>query len=258
MKADTGSSFWLLCVISLLAFVSYDLIRSPLVPLFAMRLGAQPEAIGLIVGLSTISGILFKLPAGTVSDYLGRRALLLAGLLVFAMAPFLYFTVGGVWQLMAVRSFHGLATAIFAPVALAVVADMARERRAEALSWYGSFSQTGRLSGRMLGGSFLVWWGFGTTFGVAAAAGIVAAALALRLRLPETRASGAGVRPLRASAASVWEGLKATAGDRGILATSAMEAVQMTASGALMAFLPLYGIGAGLHAGQVGLLFGVM
>jgi MFS family permease len=121
-----GSSFWLLCVISLLAFISYDLIRSPLLPLFAERLGAHPEAIGLIVGISTITGILFKLPAGTISDLLGRRRLLFIGLSVFAVAPYFYFGVTQTWQLTVLRAFHGLATAIFAPVAMAVALLIAK------------------------------------------------------------------------------------------------------------------------------------
>ena len=255
-KAAYGSSFWLLCVISLLAFISYDLIRSPLLPLFAENLGAHPETIGLIVGISTMTGILFKLPAGTLSDLLGRRRLLLIGLLVFAAAPYFYFRVHHVWTLMLLRAFHGLATAIFAPVAMAVVVDLFREGRAEALGWYSSFSQAGRLSGRMIGGYLIVWFGFRPTFGICAAIGLILLVLFFRLRLPEDHPGMASIR--HESPASLLQGLREVGSDRRVLATSGMEAVQMTAAGALMAFLPLYGIKVGLHAGEVGLLFGAM
>ncbi len=251
-----GSSFRLLCVISLLAFISYDLIRSPLLPLFAERLGAHPEAIGLIVGISTLTGILFKLPAGTISDLLGRRRLLFIGLSVFAVAPYFYFGVTQVWQLMLLRAFHGLATAIFAPVAMAVVVDLFREGRGEALSWYSSFSQAGRLTGRMIGGYLLVWAGFEQTFAVCAVIGLVLIVLYLNLKLPEDQPASPLVR--HQSSAALLQGLHEVVGDRTMLVTSSMEAIQMTASGALMAFLPLYGIAVGLHAGEVGLLFGAM
>ncbi|MEK6684085.1 MAG: MFS transporter [Nitrospirota bacterium] len=258
MKPKTAyeSSFRLLCVISLLAFISYDLIRSPLLPLFAERLGARPEAIGLIVGISTVTGILFKLPAGTVSDLLGRRRLLLIGLSVFAIAPYFYFGVTQVWQLTVLRAFHGLATAIFAPVAMAVVVDLFREGRGEALSWYSSFSQAGRLSGRTVGGYLLVWFGFYQTFAISAVIGLMLIALFLTLKLPEDQPAALVVR--HESSVALLQGLREVAGDRRVLITSGMEAIQMTASGALMAFLPLYGIKAGLHAGEVGLLFGAM
>ena len=63
------------------------------VPLFALYLGAGPEAIGLVVGISTVTGIFFKLPAGAVSDLIGRKKTLLAGLVVFAVIPFTYLLV---------------------------------------------------------------------------------------------------------------------------------------------------------------------
>lgn len=256
----TVSSFRLLCLIGFLAFVSYDLIRSPLLPLFAERLGARPEWIGLIVGVSTLTGILLKLPAGSLSDLLGRRQLLFIGLTVFALAPYFYFGISQVWQLILLRAFHGLATALFAPVAMAVVVDLFREGRGEALSWYSSFTQAGRLSGRMIGGYLLLWFGFQQTFAVCAVIGVVLLALFLILRLPEDRSKTADlpVGERHESLPALLQGLREVGRDRRVLVTSGMEAILMTASGALMAFLPLYGIKVGLHAGEVGLLFGMM
>jgi MFS family permease len=258
----SASSFRLLCLIGFLAFVSYDLIRSPLLPLFAERLGARPEGIGLIVGVSTITGILLKLPAGSLSDLLGRRRLLFIGLAVFALAPYFYYGVHQVWQLVLLRSFHGLATAIYAPVAMAVVVDLFREGRGEALSWYTSFTQAGRLSGRMIGGYLLVWFGFQQTFAVCSVIGILLIVLFLILKLPEdiskSAEPGLHVGKRHESLADLIQGLREVGRDRRVLVTSGMEAILMTASGALMAFLPLYGINVGLHAGEVGLLFGMM
>jgi len=256
------ASFRLLCLIGFLAFLSYDLIRSPLLPLFAERLGAQPEGIGLIVGVSTITGILLKLPAGSLSDLLGRRRLLIIGLSVFALAPYFYFGIRQFWQLVLLRAFHGLGTALFAPVAMAVVVDLFQEGRGEALSWYSSFTQAGRLSGRMIGGYLLIWFGFQQTFAVCAVIGIVIIVLFPILKLPGDRSKTAEPRlPVserHESLAALLQGLREVGRDRRVLVTSGMEAILMTASGALMAFLPLYGIKVGLHAGEVGLLFGMM
>lgn len=256
MKTAYGPTFWLLCIVGLLAFITYDLIRSPLLPLFAGHLGAGPEGIGLIVGISTVTGILFKLPSGTLSDRLGRRRLLLAGLLVFAIAPYLYFWVKTPLELTVLRAFHGLATAVFAPVAMAVVADLAREGKAEALSWYGSFTQAGRLSGRMIGGYLLLGFGFYPVFGICAVVGIVMIGLFWALRLPGDSPKNTAADP---GLAVPWHaGLREIGRDRRILSAAMMEGANMTASGALMAFLPLYGMSVGLNAGEVGLLFGAM
>ncbi len=77
-----------LCSVGFLARFSYALARNPVLPLFAMYLGAGPEAIGLAVGISTVTGIFFKLPAGALSDVIGRRKTMLAGLCFFAFVPF--------------------------------------------------------------------------------------------------------------------------------------------------------------------------
>ncbi len=249
-------SFWLLCTIGFLAFVSYDLIRSPLLPLFAEKLGAGPEAVGFIVGASTLTGVFMKLPSGTLSDHLGRPRMLLLGLLVFAAAPYGYLVVHQLWQLVALRFLHGLATGIFAPVAMAVVVDLYSSGRGEALSWYSSFTQAGRLLGRMAGGYLLLWFGFGPTFLMSAVLGLVLLILFLRLTLNGESAPVPQMTS-RFSGREMLRGVQEIAADSRILITSGMEAFQMLASGALMAFLPLYGLKVGLHPGEIGLLFGI-
>ena len=58
---------------ALLGSCSYAICRTPLLPLLARDLGATPAGVGLIVGASTVMGILLKLPAGAWSDVFGRR-----------------------------------------------------------------------------------------------------------------------------------------------------------------------------------------
>src|SRR4029453_11781543 len=82
-----------------LAYTSYAMCRSPLLPLFARHLGATPTTIGLIVAASTMTGIAVKMPAGALSDVFGRRALLVTGAAVFALAPLAYPAVGAVGRL---------------------------------------------------------------------------------------------------------------------------------------------------------------
>jgi MFS transporter, DHA1 family, multidrug resistance protein len=53
-----------LCAAGFLAYCSYAICRSPLLPLFARELGADAPLIGFIVGASTLTGVALKLPAG--------------------------------------------------------------------------------------------------------------------------------------------------------------------------------------------------
>ena len=141
-----------LCSVGFLARFSYALARNPVLPLFALYLGAGPEAIGLAVGISTVTGIFFKMPAGAISDIIGRRRTMLAGLCFFAFVPFLYFFISSYEALVAVRFLHGFATAIYGPVAMAVVADVAGARKGEMLSWFSSVAILGTLAGAPVGG----------------------------------------------------------------------------------------------------------
>ncbi len=96
---------------SLLARLSYQMARSPVLPTFAADLGISPEFIGVIVAASTVTGIFFKLPSGALSDVLGRKHIMVLGGLFFAIPPFLYPFVQEPWSLLALRFVHGFATA---------------------------------------------------------------------------------------------------------------------------------------------------
>jgi MFS transporter, DHA1 family, multidrug resistance protein len=55
----------------------------------------------------------------------------------------------------------------------------------------------------------------------------------------------------------MWKGFAAVAKNKKVLITSVTDAAKMIANGALMAFLPLYGVSIGLNPGEVGILFTV-
>ena len=120
----TARSFFYLCTHGVFCFISYNLFRMPVLALFAESLGAGPERIGLIVSVSTIIGVLLKLPSGALSDIYGRKLLLRIGVVAFGLPPFIYPFVSDLNVLTGLRFVHGLATAIFAPRAFATVADL--------------------------------------------------------------------------------------------------------------------------------------
>ncbi len=255
--------------VGFLARFSYALARNPVLPLFALFLGAGPEAVGLAVGISTVTGIFFKMPAGALSDVIGRKRTMLAGLFVFGLLPFAYLFIEGYQALVAVRFVHGLATAIYGPVAMAVVAEMAGERRGEMLSWFSSVMIVGTLLGAPIGGWMLHHdiggggtpapglWDFRMVFLVSGVAGMAALLLGLwLLRGPEVHAnSGVG---LAERLAKFRQGIREVVADRRVLLTSAMEGVQNMGMGALEAFLPIYAVTrAGLSELEAGLLWAV-
>lgn len=249
-------SFALLCGVGILCFISYNLVRMPVLALFAQSLGAGPETIGLVVSVSTLTGVFLKLPSGALSDIYGRRLLLHMGVVAFGLPPFVYPFIQNMDALIALRFVHGLATAIFAPSALATVADLYRERRGAAMGTYTACTQAGALLGPVLGGWLVYAAGFPATFvtaGVFGCLGVMLFAL-LHLNPPPPRVADKGLKPVLED---MLKGFRIVAQNTRVLVTSATDGAKMIANGALMAFLPIYAVSIGLNPGEAGLLFGV-
>ena len=249
--------FALLCGVGLFAFISYNLVRMPVLSLYAQSLGAGPEAIGFIVSASTLTGVFLKWPAGALSDICDRRWLLLVGLLAFALPPFFYQFVSDVRWLVVLRFAHGMATAVFAPIALAVVADLCREARGAAYGSYTAATQAGAMLGPVMGGWLVVSAGFPAAFITAGILGAIAVLLFLLMRLPPQIprvASGSGSGAVMREMA---RGARTVIGNLRVVVTSVTDGARQVANGALMAFLPIYVVGIGMDAAQAGVLFGV-
>ena len=164
---------------------------------------------------------------------------------------------------MLVRFLHGLATAIYGPVAMAVVAEVAGARRGELLSWFSSVGIIGTLLGAPIGGLVLdvsasggpVLWQFRMVFALSAVSGMAALLLGLKTlgvdAPPETgHAAGSGLQRFR-------QGIGQVLSDRRLVTASAVEGVQNMGMGALEAFLPIYAVTVvGLSEFQAGLLWG--
>ncbi len=257
-----------LCLVGFLARLSYALARTPVLALFAAYLGAGPEAIGFCVAISTITGIFFKMPAGVLADVIGKIRTLFLGLAFFAFTPLAYLAVSSYTGLVVVRFFHGFATAIYGPVAMAVVVSLAGQRRAELLSWYSALTIIGTLLGAPLGGFLLTYLAkggqphlgyFHLVYAVVAGGGLLSLLLAAWVLRGRWDAPGAaGQKTLAQVLAQFRQGVRELLTDRRIILTSNMEGVQNLSVGALEAFLPIYAVTiCGFTAFQAGLLWGV-
>lgn len=250
MKPAHPSFFVLIALIGGLAIFSSTLSKTPVLPLFAASLNATPAEIGWIVMASTIPGILVSYPAGALSDHLGKRRVLLASLIVFASAPFLYLLIETAWQLMAVRFYHGFATAIFGTVASAAIAERYSADRAARLSTYSSVTIVGRSIAPFLGGALISLASFGAVYIACAVSGVLALAAGLLLRDHDPKPTGKLELP------HFWSNLRTVLRDRGIMLVSLVEAAQYLVFGAIEAFLALFAASLGIPAWQIGIILG--
>jgi DHA1 family multidrug resistance protein-like MFS transporter len=240
----------LLLILSLVggaAIFSSTIAKNPVLPLLAQSLGADPAAIGLIAAASTVTGIATSLLAGRLSDRFGRRPLLIFSGIVFATAPFLYLFVTSPTELALVRAYHGLATAVFGPVASAYVTDIAPVRRGERLGYFSSAQLAGRSIAPAIGGVLIAVGSWEWVYLASAVAGV--GVLAGMWPLREADPVEDGIDPIEAEVEG--GGVASPA----ILATSVAEAGQYFAFGAIEAFLPLYALSVGVTPAVIGLLF---
>jgi MFS family permease len=251
MKPTQPTFFVMIALIGGLAIFSSTLSKTPVLPLFAQSLHASPAEIGWIVMASTLPGILISFPAGALSDYLGSRRLLLASLVVFATAPFLYLLIHSAWQLMAVRFYHGFATAIFGTVASAAIAERYTADRAARLSTFSSITIVGRSIAPFLGGALISLASFHAVYIACAISGVLALAAGLLLRAGESVPTTKRERP------HFWASLAAVLRERGIMLVSLIEAAQYLVFGAIEAFLALFAASLGIPPWQIGIILGV-
>lgn len=247
------SPFALLCSTGLFAIFSSTISKSPVLPLFAAHLGAGPSGVGMVASVSAFTGIIASIPAGILSDKLGRRKMLLLSAIVFSTAPFLYLMVTNIWQLAAVRFYHGFATAIFVPVAMALVADLFHKERGEKIGWFSTATLAGRFAAPAIGGGiigFMVYnpgLSYKVVYTVCGAAGITA--LVLALKIPDS----SGVKKTERDWKETFRIFRGVISSQGIVITSSVEAAILFAYGTFETFLPLYSIKAGLTAYEVGI-----
>ncbi len=252
MQASERRFFVLIALIGALAILSSTLSKTPVLPLFAQSLGASAQAIGWIVIASTIPGILVSFPAGAIADALGKRRVIVASLVVFATAPLLYLLVSTSGHLMAVRFYHGFATAIFGTVASAAIAERYPQQRAAMLSTYSSATIIGRSIAPFLGGFLISVASYQSVYIACALSGVLA--WTIGLLLPAEAQSA----PRQARALPRFlPALQAVLASRGIVLASMIEAAQFLAFGAVESFLALYAASVGVPAWQIGIILGV-
>ena len=256
------SPFVALCGVGFLGRLSYEMARTPLTPLYAKHLGAPTALIGLIVAAVTVTGIVVKLPSGALSDMFGFRRLMMAGALVKATGPFLYLVALSWPGLLVVRFYHGLATALYAPPASALVAKVYPAQRGQRLGLYNAAENAGVVLGPVLGGLVLTltMTNFSLSFAICGAIGVLA--LLVMRRVPRDNVTGPPPadtgqrRELGPALRALAVGVREIITDPAIRLVSLVEAMLWVGIGSLQAYLPIYALSIHLPTWQIGVLAG--
>lgn len=149
----------------------------PVFSLYADRLdGATPALIGLAIGIYGLTQALLQIPYGMVSDRIGRKPVIIAGLAVFAIGSVVAATSDSIAGVILGRALQG-AGAIAATV-MALTADLTREEnRLGAMAIIGMSIGVAFAISLVLGPIFNNWIGVSGIFWLTAILAVAAMAL---------------------------------------------------------------------------------
>ncbi|QLC72516.1 MFS transporter [Pseudomonas sp. LPB0260] len=134
-------------------------------PTLAQAFGASFQAAQWIVLAYLLAITTLIVGAGRLGDIIGRRRLLLAGVLLFTAASLLCGVAASFWLLIAGRALQGLGAAIMMALTMALVGDMvAKERTGRVMGLLGSMSAIGTALGPSLGGVLIAELGWRAIF----------------------------------------------------------------------------------------------
>lgn len=175
-------------------------LRVALVPLFVVEvLHRGPGLAGLALATFAAGNVAMVIPSGYLSDRIGRRVLLLAGLPVAAVATLLVGFTGSLPVFLAAAFVTGAATGIFVAPQQAAVADVvgSKARGGTAVATFQMTSDFGAIVGSLAVGQIAEHLSYGAAFAVSGAILLIAAVAWLFAPEPRVRAvAHTDARPL--------------------------------------------------------------
>ena len=97
----------------------------PVMPVFATELGASGFSLGMIIAAFSISRGVLQPVVGSLSDSWGKKGFLVAGLFIYGLVGLLIPQAESVLNLIAIRGFHGVGSAMIVPIAMAYTSSLA-------------------------------------------------------------------------------------------------------------------------------------
>src|SRR3989440_4133221 len=169
-----------LCLAALIINIDITIVNVAL-PSLVRELGATTTNLQWVVDAYNLVFAALILAAGGLSDRIGRKGVLLAGLGVFAAGSLAGSFCRTPHELIAARALMGIGAAGIFPSTLSLLANVFTERkeRAQAIGLWGATAGVGVATGPIVGGWLLgrFWWGSVFLFMVpvaAAVAGLIA------------------------------------------------------------------------------------
>ncbi len=223
----------LLCLATAVAVLGYTMLGL-LAPLVALRFGAGPVAVGVLVSSGFVLPLVLAVPVGTWVDRWGARRMVRLGFALFAAAA-LPMALAPAWPTLIVAFvIANVAHLIYIVGCQALVASLgeAGTGREAAYGWWSTSTAVGQAGGPLVGGVALDMLGVEAGFAIMA----IAMGLALALTLPMRVSGLVETTPARLE----WATARRLLGDRTIGLALLTSSTALWALTVQVTFLPVH------------------
>ena len=176
MFGENTKNFWILSCAMFLFMTSFNLIL-PELNTFITDLGGGNQK-GLIITLFTISAAISRPFSGKLSDTIGRKKVMIIGIVICFIVSLLYPLSFSIWFFLLLRFLHGFSAGFLPTGATALVTDiLPKESRGRGMGIWGTFISLGIGVGQSLGDWLFRLFGMNNLFIFAAIISLIAALL---------------------------------------------------------------------------------
>ncbi len=248
MKLSEGKSggsreVVLLCLAIFFADACHSTVI-PIFPAYAQSIGASLSMLGSYGSISALAMLLFSLPLGRLSDRIGRKMMMVPGLILFIFVPLSYLLVFSPLHLYPVRLLLGLGIGLIFSNGFLLMTEVSEpEHRSMAQGLYMTSMGVGFTLGPLVGGFTAKFYGYSVSFLVSALFGFLSLCLLFFVR--EKKRVSSVKKESSLTFASII-------GDRKVLAAGVANYLNALMFNALTLFFPVYGASVGFDESEIG------
>lgn len=190
----------------LVVMLGYGMIQ-PIIPFLITQLGASGSDLGILASMYAAMQLVCAPVWGTLSDRIGRKPVLLIGVLGYAISMFIFGLATQFWMLFVARTFSGVLSSAVMPTSMAYLSDnLPENERSGAMGKLGAAVGLGVVLGPLIAG-FLAINSLSLPFFVGSGLAVLAMLL-IYVLLPESHLAQSQATATKAENFWKWNTLK--------------------------------------------------
>jgi DHA1 family multidrug resistance protein-like MFS transporter len=152
MNTTHRKNIYILAFTLVVVMLGFGLVI-PIMPFYIENLGAGGTELGLLVASYAVMRLIFGPLWGSLSDRIGRKPVLMIGMLGYAITMFWFGLATQLWMLFVARSLSGILSSATSPTTMAYISDSTSEQeRGRGMGILGAAVGLGTVVGPGLGG----------------------------------------------------------------------------------------------------------